>query len=269
MIANRNPRSPRTAERAKREKSDIERSARAAVNSTELRHHVSQIVRYMDPPADTAYPLEYAYHLLGDVRGKIILDFGCGWGENTLLLLQRHARVIALDISAALIAVAKARLRENEVSGDVQFVVASAHELPLPDNSVDVVFGMAILHHLDIEVAAQEVWRVLKPGGHAIFREPTRKSRLLHFVRNLIPDWRSDVSLLEHPLNEQEERVLTSGFARSVSRAFQLPHMRLIRFFRPPRKLVSAFYNLDRKLLDLYPSRLSKYAAIHVIELVK
>ena len=102
MIANRNPQPPRAAERAKREQSEIERSARAAANTTALRHHVSQIVRYIDPPADTAYPLEYAYHILGDVRGKTVLDFRCGWGENTLLLLHRHARVIALDISAAL-----------------------------------------------------------------------------------------------------------------------------------------------------------------------
>ena len=44
----------------------------------------------------------------------------------------------------------------------------------MPDASVDVVFGIAILHHLDLPQAAREVWRILKPGGRAIFQEPVR-----------------------------------------------------------------------------------------------
>src|SRR4051812_35156375 len=42
--------------------------------------------RYLNPRRDTAYPLEYAFALRGDVAGRTILDFGCGSGENSLLL---------------------------------------------------------------------------------------------------------------------------------------------------------------------------------------
>jgi ubiquinone/menaquinone biosynthesis C-methylase UbiE len=45
---------------------------------------------------------------------------------------------------------------------DVEFIVGSAHDVPLPDESVDVVFGIAILHHLDLKLAARELRRVLR-----------------------------------------------------------------------------------------------------------
>src|SRR2546430_1595534 len=133
-------------ELARWEKAEIERSANEASGTDPDGLCVSDfnISRYMNPPADTPFPLEYAYHLLGDVRGKVVLDFGCGNGENTLLLVKRGAKVISMDLSQSLIELAKRRLELNGVSGDVTFLVASAHNLPLRSNSVDIVFGMAI-----------------------------------------------------------------------------------------------------------------------------
>ena len=51
----------------------------------------SNIARYMDPPAHTCFPLEYAFHLLGEARGKAVLELGCGSGENSHLLAHRGA----------------------------------------------------------------------------------------------------------------------------------------------------------------------------------
>jgi 2-polyprenyl-3-methyl-5-hydroxy-6-metoxy-1,4-benzoquinol methylase len=89
-----------------REQNEIERSAAEARNSV-LRP--VEIDRYLSPPLDTAYPLEYAYNLLGDVRGKTVLDFGCGSGENVIPLVRRGAHVIGIDISPDLIDLAKRR----------------------------------------------------------------------------------------------------------------------------------------------------------------
>ena len=47
------------------------------------------VARYFTPPSDTIHPLEYAFHLLGDVRGKTILEYGCGDGSNPVLLAHR------------------------------------------------------------------------------------------------------------------------------------------------------------------------------------
>src|SRR5437763_7875096 len=65
-----------------------------------------QIDRYMAPQLESVFPLEYAYALLGDVRGKRVLDLGCGSGENSFLLSRRGADVISVDLSASLIALA-------------------------------------------------------------------------------------------------------------------------------------------------------------------
>ena len=258
------------AELKNREKAEVKRSASEAshIDTSDLVKDRAQIERYMNPPADTVYPLEYSYHLLGDVRGKDVLEYGCGDGANTLLLALRGARVKALDISPELIEVARRRLEANGVEGDVEFVVGSAHDLPLPDESVDVVFGMAILHHLDLSLSAREVRRVLRKGGRAIFQEPVRNSKLVKLVRGLIPYQSADVSPFERPLTDGELLEYGSGFSSYRAKAFTFPTTNLVSLLPAVRKAEHAFYRWDAALLEKFP-RLGYYAAIRVLEVVK
>ena len=132
-----------------RDRAEIERSSIEATLTPDsaLRMSRRTLTRYERPPANTAFPLEYSYHLLGDVHGKRIVDFGCGSGANAVLLANRGARVCGVDISEDLIRLAERRLAANGRAGAVRFLVGSAHDLPFPDGSIDVVFGVAILHH--------------------------------------------------------------------------------------------------------------------------
>ena len=167
------------------ERAEIERSAFEALHTpdTRLKSSAANLNRYVNPPLETVFPLEFAFALLGDVRGRRVLDFGCGSGENTLLLARRGARPVGVDISESLIRLARRRLAVNGLGGSAEFVVASAHELPLASESVDVVLGIAILHHVDLDAASAELHRVLKPGGRAIFQEPVRDSRVMRAMR--------------------------------------------------------------------------------------
>src|SRR5512145_506305 len=126
------------------ERAEIERSSVEATLTTDatLRVGARTLARYQRPPADTAYPLEFAYHLLGDVAGLRIVDFGCGSGANTVLLANRGAHVWGVDISEDLIRLARRRLEVNGRAGTAEFIVASAHDLPFPDGSIDIVFGI-------------------------------------------------------------------------------------------------------------------------------
>ncbi len=67
------------------ERVEAERSAAEAshIDVANLVADETQVVRYLGPPADTCYPLEYSYHLLGDERGKTVLEYACGDGINT------------------------------------------------------------------------------------------------------------------------------------------------------------------------------------------
>lgn len=253
------------------ERAEVERSASEAshINVTNLLIDETQVARYLDPPADTGHPLEYSYYLLGDVRGRTVLEYGCGDGLNTVVLARRGAQVKALDISPDLIAVAQRRLSANRITAGVEFVVGSAHDLPLPDESVDVVFGMAILHHLDLALSAPEVHRVLRKGGRAIFQEPVRNSSLINFFRSLIPYQAADVSPFERPLTDRELATYAERFSSYHSKAFILPTTSLVNVLPPLRKRLSqTCQRADAAILQKFPS-LAYYATMRVVELVK
>src|SRR5947199_4121096 len=105
------------------ETAEVSRSSFEALHTPTARLVADEqnVARYLNPPLDTVYPLEYAYALLGDVRGRTVLDFGCGSGENTLLLARRGAKVIAVDISGDLIDLARRRLALNNLDGAADF----------------------------------------------------------------------------------------------------------------------------------------------------
>lgn len=252
------------------EQVEIERSKAEASHKdlAALRYSESTIARYLNPPENTSYPLEYAYYMLGDVHGKTVLDFGCGDGENSVLLALRGARVYAMDISESLIRVAEQRLQVNRVTSGVDFLVASAHDLPLSDESIDVVFGMAILHHLELPLVAREVQRVLRPGGRAIFQEPIRNSKFVALVRKMIPYRAPDVSPFERPLTDRELKDFASGYNGYRSRAFMLPYMSLAGALPIRENLLHRLYHFDNAVLKRFPG-LGYYATIRVIEMVK
>jgi ubiquinone/menaquinone biosynthesis C-methylase UbiE len=251
------------------EAAEIERSALEAQLTPQSRlvAKESNVRRYMQPPLDTAYPLEYAFALLGDVRGKTVVDFGCGSGENSLLLARRGASVVGIDISDSLINLARRRLELNGLTGCARFVIASAHDVPLEDNSIDTVMGIAILHHLDLAATSREVHRILKPQGRAIFQEPVRDSRLVRAARRCIPYHAPDVSPYERPLTTPELEQFGRRFSSCSMRPFSLPFVNAANL-PPLRRYIHTAYRYDRRLLQWKPS-LAPLAGIRVLEVTK
>ena len=247
--------------------------ARSSVEATltaddELRVGSRTFARYANPPADTSFPLEYAYHLLGDVTGKRVVDFGCGSGANTVLLAGRGAHVWGIDISEDLLRLGRRRLEVSGRTGGATFIAGSAHDMPFPDNSIDVVFGIAILHHLDLDLVSREVRRVLRPGGLAIFQEPVRNSPVIRFLRSLIPYRAPDISPYERPLTDAELQRFATGFGSWSVRAFGLPHVQIGPLLPLVKNYWRALYAWDRRILERVP-RLKRYASVRVIALRK
>ncbi len=252
------------------EQAEIERSTveAALLKGVDLRADELNVARYLAPPADTCFALEYAFHLLGDVQGKMVVDLGCGSGENTILLARRGAQVCAVDISANLVALARQRMKINGVTEGVRFFVGSAYDLPFADESVDVVFGAAILHHLDLSLTAREVRRVLRPGGRAIFLEPVRNSKVVRFVRSLIPYQAPDISPFERPLTKHEMDGFADGFREYHSKAFTLPYLCLGDLIPKVRDHLNTLRRWDHALLNYIPT-LSYFASTLVVDLFK
>ena len=252
------------------ERAERERSAHEALHTlpTDPLEVPKNVARYHNPPSDTIYPLEYACHLLGDVNGKTILEYGCGDGVNTVLLANRGAKVVSLDLSAELVDIARRRLQVHGITSGVDFIVGSAHDLPLPDESVDVVFGIAILHHLDLGLSAREVNRVLKKGGIAIFQEPVRNSRLMRAFRKLVPNRSPDISPFERPLTDQELKDFASSCSSYHSRAFTLPTSTLLAMLPGLGNSSQKFLEWDARMLSSFPP-LGYFSSVKVISMTK
>lgn len=108
--------------------------------------------------------------LLGDVRGRCVLDLGCGDGELALELARRGADVTGIDTSYAMIEAARQRAAQEGVSAT--FLVGSAEALPVPPARFDMVAAVTILCFIaDAAPVFREVARVLRPGGGFVIGE--------------------------------------------------------------------------------------------------
>lgn len=116
--------------------------------------------------------------------GKRVCEFGCGHGVISAYFALQGAEVFGFDISESNIKVARRTACVNGVESRMHVQVMQGERTAYPDNFFDFVFGNAILHHLDLTFAAREVFRVLKPGGVAVFLDPLGENRLLEWARN-------------------------------------------------------------------------------------
>jgi SAM-dependent methyltransferase len=110
--------------------------------------------------------------VIGRGTGRV-LDVGAGHGIASFALAGAGWTVIALDPDAsAEVGVGAIRsLRDESLGGGrIEAVIASGERLPLRNDSVDLVFGRQVLHHLnDLDEGLREARRVLRPGGRALF----------------------------------------------------------------------------------------------------
>ena len=152
---------------------------------------------------------------LGGLRGRRFgdgLEIGSGTGYFSLNLLQLGVieRLTATDISPGMLQ----RLSGTaEALGlQAETAVTEAEELPFADESFDIVFGHAVLHHIpDLERAFAEFRRVLRPGGAIAFcGEPSRYGDRLAALPKRVgivaaPAWRGLVGARARRVPEAEQ----------------------------------------------------------------
>lgn len=114
--------------------------------------------------------LAYYNHLIQEqvIPGALVLDAGAGTGERTLALLRNSqpGAVVALDASAGMLSVARAKIDDSRV----RFIQGDITRLPFADNSFDVVSCTWAVEILDEPRAAvQEFIRVIKPDGVVLY----------------------------------------------------------------------------------------------------
>ncbi|MFB6280838.1 MAG: class I SAM-dependent methyltransferase [Haloferacaceae archaeon] len=86
---------------------------------------------------------------IGAVEGREVLEIACGTGRFTVMLAERGADVVGLDISAAMLGQGRAKARRAGAADRIEFLRGDAARLPFPDDSFDVAFAMRFFHLAD------------------------------------------------------------------------------------------------------------------------
>jgi ubiquinone/menaquinone biosynthesis C-methylase UbiE len=205
----------------------------------------------------TAIENRYIVEQFGNLKGKKILDLGCGAGEATTYFSLLGAEVIGIDISSEFLRVARACAQQHNTS----FCTAQsdAGKLPFKEDVFDHVFGNGVLHHVDLIQAQKEIYRVLKPGGIAAFVEPLPYNPVINVYRYLARGMRTED---EKPMGFKVIRSFCSKFSETYHKEFWLTslliflHFFLIRRWNPSKvrywkKVLEEGFSYERIFVSL------------------
>jgi len=159
-----------------------------------------------------------------------ILDLGCGIGEAAIRFASIGYDVDAFDISPHNIAIARGLAAKHGLADRCTFDVMTAEDLQYDDDRFDFIVGVDILHHIEINRSVSEAWRVLKPGGFAIFKEhveapiiePFRNSWLLQKIAPSEKSVDNHITHDEKKLTRDDVDYITSVFHTMDIRKFTM-----------------------------------------------
>ena len=154
----------------------------AEVHALERARWDALVPEAFDPASHTTAPrrrdslprrlLAGASDFLGELRGRRVVEVGCGLGDLTLELAREGAQVTAIDLSPRSIGYVRRRATCAGVADAIETHVAAAERLPLFDESFDLALGHRVARCVKPELGAPEIQRVLRPGGRALLSEP-------------------------------------------------------------------------------------------------
>ena len=147
--------------------------------------------------------------------GQTVLDLGSGGGIDVLLSARRvgpTGRVYGLDTTEEMLALARENQRKSGLE-NVEFMKGEIENIPLPDNSVDVIISNCVINlSTDKDRVLAEAFRVLKPGGQFAVSDVVVRGQVPADVRRSMELW---VGCIAGALEETEyaAKLRTAGFA--------------------------------------------------------
>ncbi|MEM7357006.1 MAG: class I SAM-dependent methyltransferase [Acidobacteriota bacterium] len=164
---------------------------------------------------------------LGDLRGKQLLDVGCGLGEAAVYFAKQGAEVTATDLSGEMLALTERVAERHGVR--VATAKGPAETLPFDDASFDVVYAGNVLHHGDTAAMIDELHRLLRPGGVAVTWDPLHHNPLINVYRRMATQVRTED---EHPLRIQDLELFRRRFRQVDHECFWFfTLLTFVRFF--------------------------------------
>ena len=168
----------------------------------------------------------YLWCQLGDLKGKHILEIGCGDGKATLRFAQAGAYVTAIDISGGMVELTKKRIEANGYAERVKGIHMKGEDIDFKSESFDVVYGHSVLHHMDLDKFTPACAKILRKNGIACFLEPLDYNPIINLFRKYTPHRRTPT---EQPLKMYQLSAMAQQFGAWEHREFVL--LSLVAFF--------------------------------------
>jgi arsenite methyltransferase len=146
--------------------------------------------------------------------GEFVLDLGSGGGIDVLLSAQRvgpTGKAYGLDMTDEMLALASENKRKADAE-NVEFLKGEIENIPLPDNSVDVIISNCVINlSADKDRVLREAFRVLKPGGRFAISDVVTRGEINQDIRNSVLLW---VGCVAGALDENQYRakLMAAGF---------------------------------------------------------
>lgn len=162
-------------------------------------------------------------------EGEVVLDLGSGGGIDVFLAAQRvgeTGRAIGLDMTPEMIALAR-KNAEKVGATNVEFIKGEIEDIPLPDESVDVIISNCVINlSTDKPRVFREVFRVLRPGGRLLVSDIVSEKPLPADVQANVEFWSACVGggLGRGALSRRGPRCRLRGHHRES--AYTLPDRR-------------------------------------------
>src|SRR6202034_2262237 len=146
--------------------------------------------------------------------GETVLDLGSGGGIDVLLSAKRvgpTGKAYGLDMTDEMLALANENKKKAGVE-NVKFLKGEIENIPLPDNSVDVIISNCVINlSADKDRVLREAFRVLKPGGRFAVSDVVTRGEMLPEIRNSVLLWVGCIAgALEE--NEYRSKLTAAGF---------------------------------------------------------
>src|SRR2546427_6595188 len=146
--------------------------------------------------------------------GEVVLDLGSGGGIDVLLSARRvgpAGKAYGLDMTDEMLALARAN-QQKAGADNVEFLKGEIEQIPLPDNSVDVIISNCVINlSADKDRVLREAFRALKPGGRFAVSDVVTRGEIAPEIRRSVLLW---VGCVAGALDENEyrDKLVAAGF---------------------------------------------------------